>query len=321
MVPKALSSYFSLPDDVCWTDIGSGHMNQSWIGSVDSEPTIVLRISTQFRTVCEIRQEMALLEELYGKTRGLVAPGLPGQDSELVQRIDGDYYSLFPFRSGTLMSMWEPEQVKPAAEALAILHAAAFDMVGLKGFKDARPPFTASAIQLPDGLRRQIIDSPLAGKFIALGLTVEALDEAIISARTIWEEPTIETAVRIPIHGDYGPINILWAPEDRVVTTVLDWDESRWDLPVFDLASAVQFFADPTDGSRFSERFMNSYLNRLDEYSHILANEVDRILPMMDRIRQAVSVRELLFDLEHSIQVDGEIETDLIKMFVDGAIS
>jgi homoserine kinase type II len=102
----------------------------------------------------------------------------------------------------------------------------------------------------------------------------------------------------IPIHGDYHPGNLKWA-DDQVVA-IFDFDWSKMDLRLFDVAMAAIYFCSRWDGNRDGEfrcdkceLFMGAYQQELDRSAGLepLTPAEQKLLPKMLDIANIYLIR------------------------------
>ena len=296
-----------------WIEIESGYMNQSWIGSFNDENLYVLREHRRTDDRDEILAEHRLLAHLSEELGDLVAPPVVSANGDTLHRVDGKYYALFPYRHGQPMAEFDLKQSKPAARTLAqvhslmIIHRDQFDDI-----KTTRPYLSALHYSGIDDLKNLLEKNSDTERLKKQGFDADFIQHCYEQVMQTLTMSDLVQAERCPIHGDYASLNLLWNAEQKVVTTVLDWEETRWDSPIFDLASASQFFCWNDRSEDLSGDFIPEYLNTLKDLNPELYNHMESLVPVIPKVRQAIWLFESLILLRED-KVDIEELEELCR--------
>lgn len=144
---------------------------------------------------------------------------------------------------------------------LAALHQ------GLRGF--APPPASQHGFASLDGARirpvqwftdrlASVAGRPRTRDVLALGEAIRAADDLTELDRLL-ESARLERSV---VHGDYGPYNLLFRPGREPLA--IDWELSRLDWRIVDLATGIPRFAQRRTGwdDSAADRFLDAYQRR-----------------------------------------------------------
>ncbi len=292
--PPDLSTRYPLRQDLVWQPTALGFMNENWIGCIAARPAFVARRYRRASSVEEIALEHSLLSYLDSRVGHLVASPLVGTDGATIQEVDGGYFALFPFRPGELMGKGSRHAIEPAARAQAGLHTQLAGFPTPTAFPRLRPGLLDRNRSIEPSLASFLRQDTEAEAARRQGVTVETLGQALAELEPVFDHPTLRVARRIPIHADYGPHNILWDPNTGEIMTVLDWEETRFDLPIVDMTVSSTIFA-PTPEER--DEYIAVYLDELARLDGVLADEVRETLPHASHLERAAWLGELLLTL------------------------
>ncbi|NYE58517.1 phosphotransferase [Carboxydothermus ferrireducens] len=183
------------------------------------------------------------------------------------------YFAVYEYLPGEDKYTWienklNDEELKSAAEILAIFHNAAKDFNPHK-FQRLEPPINELMKLLPSyyeeyknsDLKNNIFHDYYVKNYKNI---IWVIQENIIPDEKLAEMPVI------PVHCDYHPGNLKFS--DNKAVGIFDFDWSKKDIRIFDLGLALVYFCsswdDENDGElRFDqlELFLNSYQNKLIE--------------------------------------------------------
>lgn len=229
-------------------------MNQSWLGHRDGSPLVILRNHRRTTDEAEILDEHILLQNLQQQTGELIAAPLCARTGETRVHSNGQSFALFPFRHGETMKREEPRCIRLAAGTLATLHLALLQISVDPLTHGRRPPLIERSFELQCPLN--------PSQQAETEFTIQTARRFSSALKNLPTEP----APLCPIHGDYGPRNILWDPVTETTTAVLDWEEWRLDHPLYDVVAATASFTDAGIGHPAAE-FPQHYLAALKECS------------------------------------------------------
>lgn len=285
---KSIEQLYGLSDSIRWELVGQNHMNESWYGFESAAKKFVLR---RYRRDCadsELKEEHNLLFLVCDYLEKLIAAPILNTERNSISFINGERFALFPYKQGIPMSRGVLGQISPAASTLASLHSIG-PTLGKRvaeNYKQSRPAVHAEYFEnkmsfINDGaLNIQI----LRGASVNYDVLKYACERAVKTLEKL------SNARRFPIHGDYNFGNILCDPCDFSVNAVLDWEESRWDSPLFDLAASSQMFCQNEYSNDLEGDFIPVYLDHLDSN---LREEAKSFMNLLPDIRRTVWLREL----------------------------
>lgn len=260
-------------------------MNESWIGAVDDQSTYVLRRYHADRTPDDIQTEHRLLIGLADSFPVQVPQPICMSNGSTVLSYEGRCTSAFIYRPGQHPNFSNPGTVEAVSRTLAECHAA------LWGARDhfswiakARPPLRLdtwpSPVELKARLQRTCHDSPLPPELIRVKTLQAITDHA---AAAIQRLSSLRSTPHL-IHGDINASNLLVGEDGDIVTALLDWDECRWDMLVFDLCGLLSGLPDED----LQTRALKSYGAALALTDHPDAEgmyEVTELLPDANIVR------------------------------------
>jgi Ser/Thr protein kinase RdoA (MazF antagonist) len=194
------------------------------------------------------------------------------RDGRRYTRFDDDYLFMQEYVTG---SSWtaEPGQARSVGRALADLHeqsAAARDAIA------STDRFHENVFELADGmvdivreLLRDNRESLPSGDVSHLERYVETVEDVLATRKQSATERGYDD-VRIPVHGDYNPWNVIFDERDEVAA-IIDFDNATVDNPAHDVAeglldhSFIEYRGKTTrfDGvpDRFDERLAAAFLD------------------------------------------------------------
>ena len=189
----------------------------------------------------------------YLQQRGFPAPRmLTNQAGQAWVAIDGSLYSVYEFAKGyfPINFLWLPTArrkiITQCGRTLGKYHQAVADLVPLAFKWNGYRPKEHKRWREGDWFRQALADiRPLLQKPTAVSpiddfvrSRIEALDEML------GLEPVVEgrsDLSKLVIHGDFAPWNVLFRPGRSPF--VLDFNESRLDLKIYDIMFATFWFA------------------------------------------------------------------------------
>jgi Ser/Thr protein kinase RdoA (MazF antagonist) len=199
----------------------------------------------------DVAYEHQVLDHL--QRRGFPAPRmLINQAGQAWSAIDGSLYSLYEFMEGYYPTnfLWWPsarrEVSTQCGRALAEYHQAVADLVPSAYKWNGYRPTEHKRWREGDWFRQVLKDiRPLLQKPTATS-PIDDFARSRIGAidKMLRLEPVVEEHTdlsKLVIHGDYSPWNVLFRPGQPPV--VLDFNESRLDLKIYDVMLATFWFA------------------------------------------------------------------------------
>ncbi len=164
------------------------------------------------------------LEFLHQRRMPWIVPYLPGSDGKYIQERGGEWWQLVPFSAGVPLDretyLYEGWRARVLSRFLLELKEKARDIPSFRGEK----PFSIKEYvhRLVGQIEKH---DPLV--LPRLGPVLEFLERDFLSGHD-----------RLPVsfcHGDYHPLNIVWAPQDMVA--VIDWEFCGIKPEIYDLAN------------------------------------------------------------------------------------
>ncbi len=255
---KLLDEAFALPENTRWSSFGEGHANETWLGELDGEEPVVLRRHNPNRRKEQILSEFHCLDLLQDMIGFTVPKALYGVNQERATEVEGAYYSLFERIDGKVPPLDKLETCVQSGETLAKLHVKLWEERDAFAFaEEERPSVSMETLRSGEALRAELSKMEAAKHIDARYLSAEfwagvetRLQETLSSLASLNE-------TRHLIHGDFGPPNTLVSESTGEVVAILDWDECRWDLPVYDVAGVYPFLCeiDPSLGDAFVDAY------------------------------------------------------------------
>lgn len=281
---KSLTSFYSIEKDITWAHVETQHMNDSWIGLVNGQKKYVLRKYCRTNNVEEILAEHTLLFEFSNHLNDLIVCPYETTNKETYLLFDHHVFALFPFINGETLIRGNKNQIPMVAHTLAQVHNAGFELqTKLPHFKNKRPPLNSKLIEdRLDYFKRSSSNKELAE--IDHDFLTRIGDQVIHSL-----DNELSNLTYFPIHADFNHGNILFDQNEKRITAVLDWEESRWDSPLYDLAGASQMFCQNLFSTDLSGEFIPEYLKTLN---NDLQEEMRSLIIHLPKARQAVWLNE-----------------------------
>jgi homoserine kinase type II len=284
-------------------EILGGYNNKSygvWIVREGKRNKFLLREYNPRVSECEIKFEHALLNHLKRKGLDVIAGVFPCRDgATFVKMASSDhsaggevYWALFDFLEGQDKYDWTQTDLTvaefiAAAQMLAKLHFFGRDFVKPSGAKRVQPPILEFISTFKTTLSAYT-DPGHQGRFYQIfrdhkNIIFSIIDEFL---SIIWRFRGLPV---MPIHCDYHPGNLKF--ENEKVVGIFDFDWSKIDMRLFDVALALVYFTSVWTGEAAGSLqqdnfrlFLKSYneacrrYNRLDP---LWAKEQENLLPML----------------------------------------
>ena len=277
----------------------------------------------------EIKFEHALIGHLKGngfaKAAGIV-PTKYGRTYVKEDHAAVRYWAVFEFLEGEDRYRWtdthmSSEEIASASKVLADLHRAGYDFNPPSGISRIQPrilDFLSTFRKIYDGYLQKPGDSAFSHCFIDHCNDILAVVDQIRIP-----EQDLKNIPQIPIHCDFHPGNLKY--DDLQVVGVFDFDWSKIDLRLFDLALAMVYFCscrdDKMSGSLVSDKlelFLGSYNKNcpLTADPGPLTNEEKAYLPMMLAAANLFVLHWTIVDFYS----DNETETSIYLTYLNHGI-
>ncbi|MBT5241601.1 MAG: phosphotransferase [Rhodospirillaceae bacterium] len=286
--------YFRMPAETHWESVDAGQMNQTWCGAVAGHKKFVLRLYNAAQSLKSIEEEHHALTLLNEGFPVAVPKPRTGQDGRTVFT-DGDKrfatFGYIPGQTPTVSSNVEAAQLgRLLAGCHKRLCASPQEFEWIRSSRlplsdkpDPSPQFVLDQLEALD--RAEAVDPIL----LNLDLIERVQTQARISRVAVSSQDDLQHL----IHGDFNLSNLLYDSVAQSFTAVLDWDECRWDVPVYDV---VGLLADMTDVG-FKSIALQSYLDVLKGSDYSNAMEADAIRSLLPDASYARTYEELLIML------------------------
>lgn len=281
---KFLSKYFDFPENSKFDSFGSGHMNETWRVSCDGQNLYALRRYNSSRSISEIDSEHNALMTLKKVVGEQIVTPINSRNGKTIEKIGERFYSLFPFVIGDIPKDDNSQHITLAAETLAELHKKLWLARSL--FMDVaslRQPISKYRLLTANEIYNELLSEHTEEKLKSQCITSELFFKLEKKCSEVLDrlEPYIKE--RQLIHGDFGASNLLINCESNSVNAILDWEEMRWDSPLFELAGVIGFYEMDNPGT--GKLFLSSYVDKIKKISH--PNERN-IIMSLDKINDAM---------------------------------
>ncbi|GHB49451.1 hypothetical protein GCM10007094_43370 [Pseudovibrio japonicus] len=288
---KLLDEAFALPEDTKWSSFGEGHANETWLGELDGEESVVLRRHNPNKTEAQILSEFKCLDLLQNIVGYEVPKALYGVNQERVTEVEGAHYSLFELIEGETPALDKVETCRQAGQALANVHIKLWEERDVFRFSEnERPGVSKQTLKSGTGLLAALSEleasKSIDAKYLSTAYWADvdrALDEVLGKLGSLNETKHL-------IHGDYGPGNTLINKSTGELVGLLDWDECRWDLPVYDVVGVYPFLCE-IDQS-LGEAFVEAYFAGLNGSSHPLASRESETRDLIGAVQYVTTYKE-----------------------------
>lgn len=277
-----LCKSFALDPSLSWEPLSGGHMNQSWVGTIRGKPRYVARLYQETRRRDEIEVEHRCITGLAEHMVVRVPVPLLCVNGESIHTQMSSHIALFKYIVGTALDPASTGVPASLGRLLAECHAVLWTQRDrLNWVSSIRGPLASAEREMSEQDMRSAVQVILPD--------VEAVKAIQIRARQSTQLVSKAFACNHLIHGDFNPSNILFSGDSRKAVAVLDWDECRWDAPVFDLAGFLHCFGKDDD----AEEAMAGYAERLSETNHPYASSMGAVIDILPDAQYAVIYNEL----------------------------
>lgn len=296
--------FFCLPVETEWAALPDGHMNESSIGSLNGQPKYVLRRYHRDRTPSDVEGEHKVLSAIRGALRVRVPKPLQTNESTSHFTCDNQSVAVFEYLAGRHPSLSTPQDVEAAAAALAAVHAALWAArEQMKWVTQARPPVRPDTWPTSCELRHNL---ERASIHVSTEFLTKVIQHAVESFNSL--EP-IQTTAHL-IHGDVNASNLLVGGATPEVTAILDWDECRCDMPIYDISALMSCLADES----LKAAAIKSYQNTLANTEHPYVGEMSKVRHLLPHAQTVNTFNELLIMLKSERHHPGYLEKLLTRI-------
>ena len=263
MIEKAvqiLKEHYDLGDLSNAEELLGGTVNRSFAVTATKRDHCIKYFIRQYNPAIaenEIKFEHALISHLKENGFDLAAGVIPSktgatyvkQEWTVEGRVHMDLWAVYEFIEGEGRYTWvdtniAPEDMISAAEVLADLHQAGQNFRKPKGSDRRQPPimeFLPTFQQVYARYTPKAAKTRFDQRFLQYhDRILRAIDQALIPEQERSKMP------RLPIHCDYHQGNLKY--QGSRVTGIFDFDWSKIDLRLFDLALALVYFCACWDG-------------------------------------------------------------------------
>lgn len=274
-IQEMIAAHYDLGPLVHIKQILGGTVNRSFalcLGS-DCRRTYFLREYNPNISELEIRFEHALLIHLREHGFTIAACPIPQRDGAtyLLNAVQGrrpSFWALFDFLEGEDAYSWyetdlTDAEFASAAQILAQLHHAGRDFVKPPGAGRAQPPIAEFIPTLAASFSRY---SREAGERRCDRLFLEHLPAIFRAIDAFWARTDDFAGMpRLAVHCDYHPGNLKY--KDQIGVGVFDFDWSKIDYRVFDVALALVYFTSRWEGKQAGSLRLDKFTLFLREYN------------------------------------------------------
>lgn len=302
-VDDEITRTFSLPAETVWTAVPGTHMNRSWIGEVGAQPKYVLRLYHADRTPEDVRNEHKTLEALAMNLAVQVPQPMTAIKGGTFVTNDSQQATIFEYIPGIHPNFSRAAAVDSAASMLASCHASLWNARDeISWVAKTRQPLTPAIWPSAAELRQNL---ELASAALPIRLTTDAFLKTVMgrAKQAMNRLDTIRSTAHL-IHADINPSNLLVGGEETAITALLDWDECRWDLPIYDLCGLLSSVAEAS----LKADAITAYVNALAGTAHPYANDMDQITQLLPDAYTVRSFNELLIMLASGRHHPGYLE-------------
>jgi homoserine kinase type II len=274
-----MKEHYDLGEVASVGELHGGFINRSFVvdvGSDDDRRKYMLREYNAETAEGDVQFEHALIGHLKKGGFSIVGGVMPKKDGDTYAKeeliVEGGsivrFWAVFEFLKGedryTFMDTHlSEEESASAADTLARLHHAGRGFRSPSGASRARPKIMDFLPTIRHAYARY---AEMAGQtrfdqfFLDCREDILAkLDHVLISSSDC------ESLPQLPIHGDYHQGNLKY--EGARVTGVFDFDWSRIDIRLFDLAQAMVYFCACWDGDEAGSIDLEKYVSFLRSYN------------------------------------------------------
>jgi len=288
MIQKAiqiLKEHYDLGDLSNAEELYGGTVNRSFAITAKKNDHSVRYLIRRYNPVIaenEIRFEHALINHLKKNGFDLAAGVVPSktgdtyvkQEWTIEGRVHSDLWAVYEFIEGEGRYTWVDtnialEDMISAAEVLADLHQAGQDFRKPKGIDRLQPrimEFLPTFRQVYAEYAQRAGETRFDQRFLQYhDRILRAVDQALIPAHDRSKMP------RLPIHCDYHQGNLKY--QGSRVIGVFDFDWSKIDLRLFDLALALVYFCACWDGPAAGSLMLDKFELFLSAYNDKCASK------------------------------------------------
>jgi homoserine kinase type II len=265
-----------------------GYVNVSYIIDVEKAgeaERYFFRAYKRGITEPEVRFEHSLIRHLIGESFDLVADLIPTREGGTYVKTRGEqgetrFFAVFEFLPGEDRYAWDdpictPEELRRAAAVLASYHA---HVRGWEPQGERLEPPILDLLPVIEGNVRRFAQG--AGDTIFDEYFLDRKDpilERVERTRSVLGNPDFDRLTQLAIHCDYHPGNLKFQAGE--ITGLFDFDWSKLDVRVFDLALAMNYFCVPWDEARDGQPQLDRMGTFLEGYQLALERS-ERLRPL-----------------------------------------
>lgn len=300
---------FCLPTETKWAPTPGDHMNQSWVGSFEGQPSYVLRLCHPDRTRDDIETEHNLLSRLVNTLPVHVPHPLSTPEGTTCVTHKDQQVTVYTYIPGAHPDFSKTADVESAARLLAACHAALWETQDeFCWLADQRPSL---AVETWPGVRDLLGDlqsastrAPIPARLLRKTVVESILQRA---EQAMGHLEALRSTVHL-IHGDINPTNLL--ASEGEITTFLDWDECRWDLPIYDLTALLDGMPDKDAQASALDAYDAAVLKS----KHLYANDMKHVRQCLPAAHDVSRFHELLIMLKSDRNSPGYLEKLLTQL-------
>jgi len=274
-----IKDHYALGEFLSVEEIQGGYINRSFVVKVKTnglECKYAMRRYNPSTSEDDVQFEHVIVTHLRNNGFSLAAGVIPKKDGGTYVReqlhVEGEtrvrFWAVFEFLRGVVRYTFvdthlSESEYADSAETLARLHQAGRDFSGASG---------------PDRVKPRIMDflptfredyskySRAAGETRFDAWFLEHRDEILQRVdRTVIPDSDLHGMPELPIHGDYHQGNLTY--EGSQVAGVFDFDWTKIDLRLFDVAQALLYFCACWDGEKAGSLDLGKYVLFLKSYN------------------------------------------------------
>jgi homoserine kinase type II len=276
---KMIKENYALGEVLSVKELHGGYINRTFVLNVkenEQECRYAIRRYNPTTTEDDVRFEHEAITHFRKNGFDLAARVIPKKDGgtfvqerlHLADRVIDRFWAVFEFLRGVVRYTFidthlSEEELRSSAETLARLHEAGRDFVSPSGadraktkIKDFLPTFRAAYSEY----------AGRAGKTRFDEWFLEHRDEMVQRIeRTGIPGADLKEMPEVPIHGDYHQGNLTY--EGKRVVGVFDFDWTKVDLRLFDVAQTLLYFCANWEGEKAGSLDLDKYEGFLRSYN------------------------------------------------------
>jgi len=282
LLPRAemiIKDHYALGEFLSVEEIHGGYINRSFVVNVKAnglECKYAMRRYNPSTSEDDVQFEHTVVSHLRNNGFSLAARVIPKKDGGTYVReqlhVEGElrvrFWAVFEFLRGVVRYTFvdthlSESEYANSAQTLARLHQAGRDFSSASGPNRVKPKIMDFLPTLREDYSRY---SRAAGETRFDAWFLEHRDEILQRAdRTVIPDSDLLGMPQLPIHGDYHQGNLTY--EGSRVAGVFDFDWTKIDLRLFDVAQALLYFCACWDGEQPGSLDLEKYVLFLNSYN------------------------------------------------------